>query len=235
MRTSLLLIAATLVAVAACSDNAGLPEQGQQGTGNAQLAIVNTLPAGSGTTLRLDAASVTLPASGTTSRLSVASGAHQLQLQSAAGHVFASVNFSIDPDSSRTVVVSGTTDTAVVSVPVDSNLNAPSGGVGIPQSGHILLINSALGVGPFDVTISRANVDSTVHLSDFAFGAGSAQSPAAYRYNFPFSPDTYTFTVSNPGTTTALATAQITLAIGDQWTAVLTNAGGTLTLTATRQ
>jgi hypothetical protein len=190
--------------------------------------VVNALVAGSGIQVKLDQAAVTLPATGEAAQLSVSAGTHQLVLLSSAGHSYGTVSFSISADSSRTVVVSGGLDTAVVTVAADT-------ATATPLTGHILLVNSAPGVGPFDVYVYRANVDSTLHFGGFSFSSGT-QPGSPYRWSFPFNPGTYTFDVTAPGSTTPLASAVLTLATADEWTVVLTQAGsGSLALTATKQ
>jgi hypothetical protein len=223
---------ALVLGIAACSSDS--TEGNPLPTTNAQLSIVNALPVGSNATLRLDASTVALPASGTTSRIPVTSGTHQLQVQTAAGHLFTGISFSVDPDSTRTVVVSGGVDTAVVSVAIDSNITGP--GQPVPTTGHILMVNSAPGVGPFDVTVTRAALDSTLRFGGFSFGVGTPQSPSPLQYSFPFQPDTYTFDITNPGSNTPLASTVVTLATGDNWLLVLTTSiEGGLVLQATKQ
>ena len=226
MRSST-LIALGAILVAACSSStptSGIP------SGAATLALVNGLAGGYGAQVTLDQSPVALPGAGKTSQLSISAGAHQIDISSSTGRHYSTLAFSVGPDSSRTVVISGGADTAAVSVTTDTVITVP-----VPNTGQILLVNSAPGVGPFDVYVYRANSDSTLHFGSFSFGAGTPQSTSPYRYLFPFNPGSYTFVVTNPGSTTALATTVVTLAARDVWTVVLaTSVEGGLVLTATK-
>lgn len=231
LKRSILVGCGAFLAAACASSPATGPTGGN--TATAHISLINAL-SGSGAHVTLDQSAVTLPAAGGSASLATTAGAHQIAVVSASGRASAPISFSIDADSTRTVVVSGTPDTAVASIAIDSNIVNPSQPV--PTTGHILMVNSAPGVGPFDVTVTRAAVDSTLRFSGFSFGVGTPQSTSPLQYSFPFQPDTYTFDVTNPGATNALASAQVTLATGDQWVLVLTTDGnGNLQLTATKE
>jgi hypothetical protein len=225
-------VALGAMCIAACSSST---TGGTNTTGSATLSVINATAGSASTQARLDQSPLALPSAGQSSRISISAGTHQLALSSTSGRSFGTLSFSVDPDSNRTVVISGTPDTAVVSVAADSTTPTAAGGPQ-PLTGQILLVNSAPGVGPFDVYVYRANSDSTLHFGSFSFGAGTAQSTSPYRYLFPFNPGTYTFVVTNPGSTTALVSTTLTLATQDEWVVMLTKAGnGTLALQATRQ
>jgi hypothetical protein len=224
-------VAALVLGIAGCSSDSGGTTSGD----TAQLSIVNALPAGNTAKLQLDASTVPLPASGTMSHLSVAAGAHRLQVQSSGGQVFASLSFAVGKDRSRTVVLSGGLDTATVAVANDTIATNP-GGSYHSVVGSLLLVNSAPGAGPFDIYVSQANSDSIVHMSNFAFGSGTLPPPAPYGFYVPFLAGTYTIDITNPGDTTPLASTTLMLAVDDRWTVILTRSiEGGLVLQAVRQ
>ncbi len=155
-------------------------------------------------------------------------------MSSLTGQHYSTLSFSVGADSTRTVVVSGSTDTATVAVTTDTTTTSAP----LPTTGRILLVNSAPGVGPVRrLCLSREQRQhaSLRRILVRRAGTGTTQSTSPYRYMFPFNPGTYTFAVTNPGSTTALVSTTLTLATNDQWTVVLTTTAGTLALAATKQ
>ncbi|HEY4101715.1 MAG TPA: hypothetical protein VGM20_12655 [Gemmatimonadales bacterium] len=227
MRVPILVRGALAVMLAtACTDSVPVP------SGSVSLRIVNALTA-SGAQLKVDQAGVTLPAIGQSTSVLVAPGSHHLQLNGSGGASLVDTNVSVNPNGNQTVVLTGP---GAVSVATDTNTTNPGNGGYKSIVGSVLLVNSAPGVGPFDVVVYQANSDSVYHFGSFAYGAGSQPPPAPYGFYIPFVPATYTFTVANPGSNTALASTELTLATDDKWTVLLTKSvEGDLVLTATKQ
>jgi hypothetical protein len=224
-----LALAAT---VAACSGDT-MPN----GSTDVTLSVVNALGGDVGAQFKLDLASVALPTAGHASTVTVFPGAHRIQLSSAAGQSLVDTTISIAAGGRHTVVFSGSGVTSAgISVATDTISTNQSGNGYRSIVGSVLLVHSAPGLGPYDVVVYQANSDSVYRFGGFSFGAGSLPPPAPYGYYIPFVPATYTFTVTNPGATTALASAQLTLATDDRWTVALTTSiEGGLVLRATKQ
>jgi hypothetical protein len=222
----LLVLAVTL---AACSTSNTLPNDGE-----VQLGIVNALTA-SGAQLKVDQGNVALPLSGQASSITVTAGAHRLQLSSSSGQSLVDTNFSVIAGRRQTVVFTGSAaGSAAVSIATDTISTNGNGYRSVV--GSVLMVNSAPGVGPFDVVVYQANSDSVYRFGDFAYGAGSLPPPAPYGFYVPFVPATYTFTITNPGAIPALATTTLTLATDDRWTVMLAiSIEGGLVLQAVKQ
>ncbi len=224
---------AAATVLAACSNDTTGPNT----NGDVKLSVVNALSGDVGAQLKLDQTSVALPTSGHASSMMVTAGSHRVQLSSESGQSLVDTTISVAAGSRHTVVLSGSgVTTAGVSVATDT-ISTGTGGNGYRSIvGSVLMVNSAPGIGPFDVVVYQANSDSVYRFGNFAFGAGSLPPPAPYGFYVPFVPATYTFTITNPGAPTALATTTLTLATDDRWTVMLTTSiEGGLVLQATKQ
>jgi hypothetical protein len=113
MSRTLAILAA--VALAGCSADPGVPVN-NPGPDVASLAVLNAFPAGSGTVMTLDGASLALPASGSSTLASLTAGPHQLSAMSTAGATLASASFVLAAGDHRTAVLSGNAVHAVLLV-----------------------------------------------------------------------------------------------------------------------
>lgn len=221
------------IALAACSNDTTVPNT----SGDVKLSVVNALSGDVRAQLKLDQVSVALPASGHASSMTITAGSHRVQLGSESGQSLVDTTISVAAGSRHTVVLSGSGVTSAgVSVAIDT-IATNTGGNGYHSIvGSVLMVNSAPGVGPFDVVVYQANSDSVYRFGGFAYGAGSLPPPAPYGYYIPFVPASYTFTITSPGATTALATTTLMLATDDRWTVMLTTSiEGGLVLQAAKQ
>jgi hypothetical protein len=214
MRASLLLIAATLMGVAACSDNPGLP---QQGTGNAHLAVLNALPAGTAASLRLDGTALTLPAPGSAGTAAITSGTHRLDAVDAAGAVAATASFSIADGDHRTAVLSGNSAHAVLLVTAIDTASVP-----VVDGVKLRVVHSAPDAPAMDAyvfEVGHAADSAALFVTNFRYGSGSDPQFPGFAIR---PPATYDVWLKATGTDNVLAQVNnVALAAGHVYSFVL--------------
>jgi hypothetical protein len=239
---SLCLLVAAAATLPACSGSTDPTAPG--GPGTAQLSVVNGLATSEGAQFKLDnLAETALPSLGEADALTLSAGAHQLSLVSTGGQMLASANFSVIAGDRRAAVLTGSlTGSVTMSIVRDTISTSPGGGY-TSTVGYMLLVNSAPGVGPFDLVIHQVGSDS-VYRFGFAFPTNTAaHPPVGYMgvipdvlFETPFVPAMYLVDLTSPGGTMSLAHTSLSVVTGDHWMVLLTTSiEGDLVLTATKE
>jgi hypothetical protein len=187
--------------------------------GDAQLAVLNALPAGSLATLVLDdETTVTLPAEGTRISRVIPAGSHRLEARTQGGHVVASAHFSVAEGGRRTAIIGGTTGSNVVTLLVGADTaSLPTG-----DAVKVRVVHTVQGTPTLEAWLAPvANLlDPGARLwSPFSYGVGLSGQFPVYVVR---GPGTYRIQVTNQATAAVQAELVKAFAAGEVWSLVLT-------------
>lgn len=185
--------------------------------GDAQLAVINALPAGTVATLVLDDGAITLPPSGNRISRVIPAGSHRLEARAAGGRVMASANFAVAEGSRRTAIVGGSVIGPVVSLLV----GADTASLPLGDAVKVRVVHSVTGTPTLEAWLAPqgAVVDSAARLvSPFDYGVGLSGVLPGYVVR---PPGTYRVRITNLATGSIQAERLITMAPGQVWSAVL--------------
>ena len=217
------------LALGACMDE---PIGPQQGTGDAQLAVLNALALGDQAQLRLDGVVMHMPPSGTTTSAAIPSGFHRLEVRSFTGDLLASADFAAPAGGRRSAVLSGATARNVSLLVVSDTASLPPAG-----AAKVRLVHTVPKAPIFDTYLFRAgqSADSGARfVSPFMFGVGVNPQFPGYAVR---SPGNYTVQLTLPGTGQVMVQkGPITLGAGQVISVVLAeNAAAELELRVVRE
>jgi hypothetical protein len=187
--------------------------------GDAQLAVLNALPAGSLATLVLDDETVvTIPAEGTRISRVIPAGAHRLEARKEGGHVVASAHFSVAEGSRRTAIIGGTAGSNVVTLLVGADTaSLPTG-----DAVKVRVVHTVQGTPTLEAWLAPvANpLDPGARLwSPFSYGVGLSGEFPGYVVR---GPGTYRIQVTNQATAAVQAELVKAFSAGEVWSLVLT-------------
>lgn len=228
MRRFATALSVTLV-LAACMDE---PVGPQQGTGDAQLSVLNALALGDQAQLRLDGVVMHMPPSGTTASAAIPSGSHRLEVRAFTGELLASADFAAPAGGRRSAVLSGATGKNVSLLVVTDTASLPPVG-----AAKVRLVHTVPKAPIFDTYLFRVgqSADSGARfVSPFMFGVGINPQFPGYAVR---APGEYTVQLTLPGTNQVMVQkGSITLGAGQVFSVVLAeNAASELELRVVRE
>lgn len=230
MRRVFLATAAALLMIACSDDGLMGPEQG---TGDAQLSILNALTLGDQAQLTLDGTPMSMPSWGTTVSAAIAPGTHRIEVRSLLGSgLLASADFAVPAGSRRSAVIGGATGKSVVLLVASDTASLPPAG-----AAKVRLVHTVPKAPIYDsyLTVTGQAADSSaLFVNPFMFGVG--QNPQFPGYVVR-GPGTYQVILKVPGSSTvALTSPQFTMGAGQVFSVVLAeNAAGGLELRVVRE
>lgn len=226
-RTTFALIGMITV-VAACSDNANLP---QTGGSTGTLVLLNALSSGAAPTLKVDGSVVALPAAGTSGTSLLDAGVHQFQVLNGS-QVLASKTITIDANAHRTAVLSGSMSQALLMVNTLDSAVVP-----LTDAVKIRMVHTVPDAPSTDAYVfltTQAADSGTRFVFPFTYGVGTDP-------NFPGfgvrPPGQYLVWLKTSGTNTVLVQGgPYTLKAGDVYSFVLArNDAGALEIRAVKE
>jgi hypothetical protein len=214
------------VGCASVDPTGGLP------AGEAQLALINALPAGTIATLLLDDAQLPLPPTGTRISRVIAPGSHRLEARATGGRTMASASFALAEGSRRTAIIGGSAMGPAVTVIVGADTaSLPTG-----DAAKIRVVHTVAGTPTLEawLTPQGAIFDNAARLvSPFDYGVGMTGEFPGYVVR---SPGTYKVRVTNLATGATQAELLVSIEAGHVWSVILTRrADGELDLLAVQE
>lgn len=221
--------ASLLCLLAACG---GMDPTGGLPPGDAQLAVLNALPEGTITELRLDDTRITLPGEGMRISRVIPAGAHRLEARNETGTVLASAHFSVGDGGRRTAILGGTAGSSSVTLVVGADTaSAPLG-----DAIKVRLVHTVQGVPVLEGWIYPATdaPDSAARIaSPFAYGVGLSGEFPSYLTR---APGAYRVRITDLTTGQVHVEELVWFAAGQVWSVVLTReADGELGLLPIRE
>ena len=216
--TRSLTVAVALLAICACGEGdltGGLPP------GDAQLAVLNALPAGSVATLVLDDAMITLPEQGDRISRPIPAGAHRLEARREGGSVIASAHFSVAEGGRRTAIIGGTAASQVVTLLVGADTAA----IPVGDAAKIRVVHTVQGTPTLEAWLTPVDEPVTPGgriYSPFSYGVGLSGEFPGYVVR---TPGLYRIQVKNLATATLQTELIQSLSAGQVWSIVLTRRG----------
>lgn len=200
--------------------------------GDAQLAVINALPAGTVATLVLDDGAITLPPEGNRISRVIPAGSHRLEARAAGGRVLASANFAVAEGSRRTAILGGSVMGPVVSLVV----GADTASLPLGDAAKVRVVHTVIGTPTLEAWLAPqgAVIDSSARLvSPFDYGVGLSGIFPGYVVR---PPGTYRVRITNLATGAVQAEQSVAMAAGQVWSVVLTRqADGELELVAVQE
>ncbi len=225
-KPSWLALVALVAGCGAVDPTGGLP------AGDAQLAVINALPAGTVASLVLDDEASTLPSPGTRTTRVTPAGSHRLEARAEGGRVVASANFAIAEGSRRTAILGGSVMGPVVSLVV----GADTASLPVGNAVKVRVVHTVISTPTLEAWLAPqgAVIDSAARLvSPFDYGVGLSGILPGYVVR---SPGTYNVRVTNLATGAVQAEQLVTMSAGQVWSVVLTRrADGELELVAIQE
>ena len=228
MRLSAIL--ATML-LAACMDTGTMGPQ--QGSGDAQLAILNGLGTGDQAQLTLDGVVMGMPNWGTTTSTAIAPGSHRIEIRSfGSATLLASADFAVPAGERRSAVIGGATGkNVVVLVRADTASLPPVG------AAKVRMVHTVPKAPIFDayLTLVGLPADSSARIvAPFEYGSGLNAEFPGYVVR---GPGTYQATLKLTGTTqVVLQSPTFSMAAGQVYSVIVSeNAAGALEMRAVRE
>ncbi len=211
-----LLTIALLSALAACGSEdltGGLPP------GDAQLALMNALPAGTVATLLLDDEEITLPATGTRISRVIPEGSHRLEARREGGNTLSSAHFTVAQGGRRTAIIGGTANSSSVTILVGADTaSAPT-----DHQAKIRVVHTVQGTPTLEAWLAPASEPagelSARLLSPFTYGVGFSGEFPGYVVRAPGS---YRVRITQLATGVEQASVVHDFGPGEVWSVVLT-------------
>ncbi|MEO5825956.1 MAG: DUF4397 domain-containing protein [Gemmatimonadales bacterium] len=229
MTRSIVLL--SMVLIAGCLDSGlGGPSQG---TGDAQLAVLNALAADDRVAFTLDGHDVAMPNPGGTISVAVAAGTHQVEIRGGASQgLLASTTFAVPAGGRRSAVVSGGTTPGIALLVASDTASLPPAG-----AAKVRVVHAVPGGPTFDSYLALVGqpVDSGARfVSPFSYGVGQAPEFPGYAVRGPGS---YQVTLKVPGSgAPAVVSEPFLMGAGQVFSVVLAKAlDGILVLRVVRE
>lgn len=190
MRAVVLL---TLVLLSGCLDEGlGGPSQG---TGDAQLAVLNALAVDDRVVFTVDGNQHVMPSAGSTISVAIAAGTHQVEVRGLASQgLLASATFAVPGGGRRSAVVSGGTAPGIALLVASDTASLPPAG-----AAKVRVVHAVAGGPTFDSYLSLVGQpadNGARFVSPFAYGVGQAPEFPGYAVR---GPGTYLVTLKVPG------------------------------------
>ncbi|MES2305702.1 MAG: DUF4397 domain-containing protein [Gemmatimonadota bacterium] len=204
-----LLVAATLLA--GCAESVLAPVGGE-----AQFALLNALGADESTTLSLDGATLSLPASGARSSRAIPAGTHRIEARGAAGNLVAALDFTVADGARRSTVIARSGPGAIALLMTTDTASLPPVG-----AAKVRVIHAVDGVEPMKawLRLVGAPMDSSAgFVTPFIRGAGTNPEFPGYAVRGPGS---YLVSGTSLATGEMLVEGTVQLSAGQVWSAVL--------------
>jgi hypothetical protein len=186
--------------------------------GDAQLAVINSLPEGTIASLLLDDASITLPAAGTRISRVIPAGSHRLEARAEGGRVIASTQFAVSEGGRRTAIVGG----SVMGPTVALMVGADTASLPVGDAIKVRVVHSVVGTPTLEAWLAPqgAVVDSAARLiSPFDYGVGLSGEFPGYVVR---PPGTYRVRITNMATGALQAEGLVAMEAGQVWSVILT-------------
>lgn len=211
----------TALAILAVATTAGCSPEDLTGglpPGDAQLAILNALPPGTVSELRLDNQVFTLPEAGSRISRVIPAGAHRLEARIQGGTVVAAVHFSVGEGGRRTAIIGGTAGSTAVTMVVGADTaSAP-----LSDATKVRVVNTVQGTPTLEAWLYRASAppDSAARMvSPFDYGVGLSGEFPGYVVR---SPGIYRIRITALATGAVQAELDHGMSGGQVWSVILT-------------